>query len=318
MSILRTLRPRFRFSLRLAAVVVTAFCVWFGLVTSRARRQERAVDELARLGVTVRYDANPDELWAPKWLRDLLGDHYFLSVTEAQLHHRMEGRQGRAMTPMEIDNIVTAMRDLPRLHYLYFAFTGIGDDGIECFAPLANQIDELYLAEPHGAELTGNVLAHVAIWPKLTSLGIPYGIKEVDNLSHLVEFPSLTTLRLGNVSLDGKAFAAIAKCRHLETLSLYMCHFEGVDLGRLRHAPALRVIHFHNTSPEFYGDPANLPPGVNAAQIRIEPEREFHFVPDSGMAPAPLGPSTFPEKRYDEWLNETLPGVETSSMSTGS
>lgn len=79
---------RLRFSLRSAAIVLTLGCVWLGLHAASARRQQRAVAELTRLGARVGYDRPVEDLWAPLWVRSFVGDDYFLNVVEVHLHSR--------------------------------------------------------------------------------------------------------------------------------------------------------------------------------------------------------------------------------------
>jgi hypothetical protein len=80
------LRPRLRFGLRTLFVLFTAIAIWLGMRVQRARVQEAAVAAIERAGATVRYDYQFDsagnlqpnaEQWAPEWLRNVFGEHFF-------------------------------------------------------------------------------------------------------------------------------------------------------------------------------------------------------------------------------------------------
>ncbi len=82
-------RRRLRFSLRTLLVLVTALAVWFGTWAKYARDQKSAVDAVREVGGEVsyayQYDKNGDFLdkaspWAPAWLRNTVGEDYFVTV----------------------------------------------------------------------------------------------------------------------------------------------------------------------------------------------------------------------------------------------
>jgi len=265
----------------------------------------------------VGYNRRVEDLWTPDWLRRVLGDHFFLTVDQAQLHHGLNGRQYRAMTSEDCDAVVAAMRQLPRLHYLYFAHTGVTDDDVLRFAPLADQVDEIFFNETHFSKLTGACLEHLATWPKLAALSF---VDEIDPqyLPQLATFPALKRFQLSNHRLDGEAFAAIVRCRKLEHVSLYRCTFSGAEFGRLREAPSLLRVLLHNTQPKLK-DPSSIPSIHQAGPTQQRSEDQFNFVPEydfEWLSPNSQGGSKFPDDRYKEWLEEILPGVEVISFST--
>lgn len=301
--------PRLRFSLRTAAVCFTALCLWLGLLAASARRQQLAVAELARLGATVSYDRRVEQLWAPNWLRRFVGDDFFLNVEYVQLHHSRDGRIRRPLTPAEIDAAIAAMARLPRLGRIHFAHTEVTDDDLARFAPIAGQIEELYFNEGWRSNLTGAGLEHRAKWPRLASLGMPYGSKDPRAVERLPNFPALATLTWGGGRLDAEGFDAIARCRKLERLTLRACNFQGAAFSRLTTAPRLKQVDLHNTQPAHYarywsGDGMLLPQDDDPRNVfEFEPHREG---PEDPNAPA------FPEKHYREWLEQTLPGIAVS------
>src|SRR5688572_1612308 len=86
------LRRRFwRFSLKTLLILLTLFCLWLGTLANSANRQRRAVQAIQRSGGEFNYDyqripspsgqrySNRAEPPGPKWLRRILGDHYFIT-----------------------------------------------------------------------------------------------------------------------------------------------------------------------------------------------------------------------------------------------
>jgi len=79
-----------QFSLRTMFVVVTVFCVFLGMVVKRARDQKLAVEAILEAGGTVYYQHqsdfdSPTVPPGPEWLRGLVGDEYFSTVTKVIL-----------------------------------------------------------------------------------------------------------------------------------------------------------------------------------------------------------------------------------------
>lgn len=82
----------FRFSIRTLLVVLTALAVWLGIQVNRARNVRLAVEAVEDVGGVVRYvhertksgtiDPNA-KLPGPAWLRELIGDEYFVEVAIA-------------------------------------------------------------------------------------------------------------------------------------------------------------------------------------------------------------------------------------------
>src|SRR5688500_17503999 len=82
-----------RISLRVALILIAVLCVWLGKISIDARRQKEAVEWVKKNGGIVKYDWEPRNLQrivhvtrpGPKWLRELVGDHFFQSVEEVVL-----------------------------------------------------------------------------------------------------------------------------------------------------------------------------------------------------------------------------------------
>jgi hypothetical protein len=81
-------RPRWlRFSLRTFVLAITGLCIWLGVLAARAHRQHAAVNAIRAAGGTVVFDYENEGsmLPGPAWLRQLIGDDFFCSPTNATL-----------------------------------------------------------------------------------------------------------------------------------------------------------------------------------------------------------------------------------------
>ena len=77
-------------------VLVTVLCVWLGLVSERARKQREAVEAIEKVGGAVRYEyqsKSGQEPPGPKWLRELVGEEYFVSVIYVGLNGSFASRE---------------------------------------------------------------------------------------------------------------------------------------------------------------------------------------------------------------------------------
>ena len=95
-----TSKPRrrwFQYSLRTLFVLVTVLCVCLAVTANRARRQREAVKAIESVGGQVRYEyqyVSGQEPPGPEWLRELIGDEYFVSVVVVYLNPDFtEGRR---------------------------------------------------------------------------------------------------------------------------------------------------------------------------------------------------------------------------------
>ena len=137
----------FRFSLASFLLAITIFCVWLGIQVNRVRRQESAVAWVEEAGGRVAYgyqrdtkgdwtghwDKGGDWAWdaephGPKWLRELIGDKYFLTVVEVDLR----GSKATDLSPLT---------DMPDVEWLFARSTNITD-----ISPLAHLPNLRYLA----------------------------------------------------------------------------------------------------------------------------------------------------------------------------
>jgi hypothetical protein len=155
-----------RFSLRTFLLLLTALCVWMGIVVVNAGRQKRAIDSISAAGGTVYFDYEqlaPDqdyllikpnaEVPGPAWLRGIVGDEFFRSPVGVRL-------SGAEATDESVEKCA---RGIPDLQFL----------------------------EIHQANITDAALAHVVQFHRLRYLGLDGERLTVDGLRQLRPLKSL-------------------------------------------------------------------------------------------------------------------------------
>ena len=147
-----------RFSLRALLVMVTVFAVWLGFRANEAHVQRRVVRNVTQLGGTVAYDFEFEGIHrvrnveppGPRWLRDLIGDDYFVRVVGV---HLVRIDRSSSLAPTLVRDIAR----LPRLRDLTIFHRDIADDDMEEIA----QIGQLRNLKLHRASLTDEGVAHL-------------------------------------------------------------------------------------------------------------------------------------------------------------
>src|SRR5437867_1268302 len=112
-------RCRFRYSLRVLGALVTVVCIWLGMLASSARQQRLATDQLRSVSATVGYGDHVSRV--PRWIRDRIGNDYFRTVVDVQLHDRENGRISSPLPLHDLKTAVDAISRLPHLRSIYFA-----------------------------------------------------------------------------------------------------------------------------------------------------------------------------------------------------
>jgi hypothetical protein len=200
-----------QFSLRTMLLAVTAVAVWLGLHFYPAQRQRRAVEAIEALGGTVGYDdqvigqvevrRQKDGAVAvqglrrfgrrksrvPTWVRNLLGDDLFCTVTWV----RMTG-------PEISDEALASIAELPRLRYLDLSGTGVTNDGLKYLAGLT-QLEELDLSR---TPVRDNGLAHVSTLSNLRRLNLQTTRTTTEGMKHLAALHRLRALEVGTTWID--------------------------------------------------------------------------------------------------------------------
>ncbi len=151
-------RRWFQFSLRTLLVLVAVVAVWLALTVHSARKQREAVAAIEALGGHVVYEherirrfpglvqGSPQEPPGPgpEWLRELVGEEYFVTVVGVFLHETQITDSGlehlKGLTSLQelqldstkvTDTGLEHLKSLKSLHYLHLDSTNVTDEGVK-------------------------------------------------------------------------------------------------------------------------------------------------------------------------------------------
>jgi phosphate/sulfate permease len=225
-------RWRFQFSilsLLVLTVVVAIPCSWLATEMKAARRQREAVEEIEKAGgkVTFEYQANPRgrviprakgppllrpprpgaKPQGPPWLRMLLGDDIFVSVTEVDL-------SGSRVS----DTGLERLEGLPQLRKLWLTGTEVGDVGLQHLEGLT-QLGALYLG---GTKVGDAGVEHLKGLTQLKELSVWCTRVTDAGLEHLEGLTQLRWLDLNGAQVTDAGLKYLKGLTRLEEVRL-MC-----------------------------------------------------------------------------------------------
>jgi hypothetical protein len=227
--------PTLRFSLRTAAIILTALCIWLGIKASAARRQHSAVASLEQAGGTVWFDYHfkktpptnlPNKgptvnLWskvdsmadppAPRWLRRWTGDEPFQEVFRVDLHNQ----RIRSETFSQLEKV-------PEIRSLVLYCSRIvldsddtrplGNDELAIIGRLKN-LEELHLPD---VELEASGLEHLANLTRLKRLYIrQLNDETVQPISRIASLELLEAWETRITDVGAKSFHRLRQLRWL-------------------------------------------------------------------------------------------------------
>jgi hypothetical protein len=208
-------RPIIRFGLRTLLIAITLLGVWLGLRVNQARRNRQAIDAARTMGGFVEYAHQfPKGQWGgrrdrkaqppgPAWLRERIGDEYFVSVVGLQ-----------------------------------FTVESLTDADLEKLSPLTD-LDFLSFQTRQPQRITGSGLAHLSRLHKLRSLDLTCQPIADDALRHLRSLKSLEFVCLHDTKVTD---AGMVHLRELPKLKCVVVSATGVtDLG-LSHLCSLPTL----------------------------------------------------------------------------
>lgn len=241
-----------QFSLRTLLVAMAVFAVWLGFKSARARRQRAAVDRILELGGIVMYDYEYEEGAkppAPDWLRQLLGDEYFLTV------------EGVALGTRHLtDDDMEHFEALTELRVLRLPEGRMTDAGLAKLKGLTRLTDLELSCTP----ITDQGLAHLSGLVNLKHLRLQDTEVKDEGLAHLKNMKKLEQLCLGKRGVVGRdsqpvseitdaGLVHLEELKGLKRLTLYNTKTTEVGKQRLEQAlPALKIADESRTS--FRGD----------------------------------------------------------------
>jgi hypothetical protein len=204
------------FSLRTLLVVVAGCAVWLGILTNRARNQQRAVSALTELGVQIVYDwqfnekspaqsianATPPE---PEWLRNLIGEHYFVRVVTLNFEQTQTH-----------DSDLELVKSLPHVRWLSLYHTPVTDEGMKHVGTLS-ELETLYFFD---TRIGDEGLKHISGLRKLREIQCSSTPITDDGVAHLSGLTQLEVLFLGGTQVTDAGLKHLRGLRNLKYLDL--------------------------------------------------------------------------------------------------
>ena len=250
----RTRKPRsYNISLRVFLVLVLALGVGMGWKANKVRRQQRAVAAIRAYGGFVHYDwelvngsvVTGRKLWAPAWLRRLLGDEFFQDVAQVSLvYDDTTGK--RIETARKDDSIMPELRGLTGLRVLLLQGAQATDAGVANLEGLTS-LEHLYMWD--ATQLTDAGVAHLKELNNLTQLHINHSRITDVSLDHLGKLNGLENLSLQGNHFTDKGLEHIRGLNNLTSLCIGLGQCEVTDAGlvHLKGMSKLRVLDIQHS-----------------------------------------------------------------------
>ena len=209
-------------------VLLTLACLWLGWQAKRARDQETAVAAIRGVGgeieytyqLVIRFSKNGtfDEVqpFAPAWLRNALGEDFFITVCRVSIQNRSCGSFFVESIPVVTDETLKHLKKLAHLESLVIQATPLTESDVEIIAKLS-QLKHLSISGP---QLSDAGIAHLARLPKLKSLSISGEQLSDETIIALRSFPQLERLSFGGYRMTNEALAHLKYISRLRQLTL--------------------------------------------------------------------------------------------------
>lgn len=234
--------PRPRFRLLTLLIVVTALCLWLGVVTHGVKQRKDAVERLEKLGAAVFFDyqrnaqGHFDQKLPPPvagWARRFFGEDYFkkaiclriwdVRLTDDDLH------------------AIAVLHDLETLEFYRCDFSQV-----DC-PPLAElrELKELLLDQ---CDLGPTSLAPVSRLTNLAKLKLTDMDVDDAKFPPLAQLASLESLVLEKVPVTGRTFGDLSRLSKLKTLIVSDVPLDDEAMKAIGSLPAPQSLKLLNTS----------------------------------------------------------------------
>jgi Leucine Rich repeat len=269
-------RRLFRFSLRTLLVFMTIASIafgWLGFKMRQAGRQREAVKAIEETGGRVVYDYhmdNPPDGFVfggpfligpernqsarpgPAWLRDLLGDDFFINVAYVKVGtsdsiNLVHLRQFQRVQWIDVsyNSLVTDaglvhMQGLPDLRVLYLGRSQVTDAGLIHIRE-TTRLEELRIG---ALPVTDAGMVHLRKMTRLRELELEYSKVTDAGLIHLATMPHLRRLMLNGTRVTDAGLTHLSVLHELELLTLDDTKITDaglVHLQSLSHLSSLRL-----------------------------------------------------------------------------
>jgi hypothetical protein len=268
-TVKKSWRRWLQFRLRTLLILTALFALWLGLKADRVNRQRRAVEALGKMGVQIRYDYevepnprgfgfqyNPDlQPPGPEWLRELLGEHYFITPVWLSINDqdaidrgcltyldRLPDLEQVSLGPMvnrEMnlrDSDLAHLKHLTRVRMLHFGRCWgalSGHDTPRDFGFLSKCRRLEWLSADH-SPFDDAALAHLKRARNLRQLLLSDTLVGDDGLAHLKGLPKLELLELTRTQVTDAGLAHLASLKSLTYVGLNENNVTDAGLEHLR------------------------------------------------------------------------------------
>lgn len=245
-------RRLLRFKLRTFLLIVPAITFWLARETKQAHHQRRAVEAIQKWGGSVGYDYQHDKDFndipnakkpGPAWLRNLIGDDYFMSVTVVSFG-RLKFNSGFAQ---ELDTLRGDLKRLPDLRVVNCMWC---DDEVLKVVDGLDQLEFLTFRS-RSAQLSHSLgnesLIHLRNLTNLRHLYIQSRTLTGLSLSYISKLPHLEVLVLNSMQISDDDLVHLKNLNTLKRLHLDSCRIVGPGLAHLSKLPRLEELGLRST-----------------------------------------------------------------------
>jgi hypothetical protein len=235
-----------RFSLKTLLILLALFCLWLGTLANSANRQRRAIEAIQLSGGKFNYDyqltRNGPDLErefsyqvappGPKWLRRIIGDHYFITPVTLNIHRQSSIK----------DDCLSHLAALPFIESASFVDVSFRDSDLAHLKHLTN----LRALGLHGVALSGakapssfEFLQHLR---RLEMLGLDSPTFRDSDVTYLRGAVNLRFLTLYNSAVGDDGLAQLQHLKKLEMLGVSGTQVTDRGMTYLSSLPKLRYL----------------------------------------------------------------------------
>jgi Leucine-rich repeat (LRR) protein len=262
----RFLRPRISLCTLLAVMAILCGALAYSALHWRsAKRQEAAADAVKtlggrwnfmyqrRVGLSPDVRLSPDILspkqaaWAPEWLRERLGTHFFESVRSISFY----SNRNDPNRPRTTDEAMELLQHFPGLRQLGLYSTDVTDRGIE---QLEHCPEMQYLSLANNRHITSEAMKSVKKLRRLHTFHSVGPLNNAEGIAHLKEIPQLRELLIDDWRTDptisNETLKHIGEMKSLHLLSIGSASVTDEGIAHLKEIPELRKLLIYDWRTE--------------------------------------------------------------------
>jgi len=216
-------RRWFQYTLRALLVLMLLASIgfsWLAVKLQQARRQQKAVEAIVRLGGQVEYDRSLEE-------------GFLASVEVASF-------SGTRLSDGDLQHLMAQLEELARLRDLRLDGTQVSDAGAEHL----QRLTQLRWLDLIGTQVTDVGLGHLKGLTHLELLSLNQTRIGDHGLEHLKGLTELWVLNLGDTQITDAGLEHLKGLKHLQYLDLAGTRVTAAGLGHLKALTQLKGVQF--------------------------------------------------------------------------